>query len=430
MDLVKANVKANVKVKAKRNHQQKRLLAVMAATTLLVTGCAAQQVTHATGRDTPRSASNSTSNSVPNQTSNQISNSASNPTSNSTSNSNSTVTTTPTVSVPTTPTMSNPQVTVHGQTISVSVLLTNTSDVAATLSATQFALTSGEHVLSPANSSQVPGQIPAHSKVQITLLFDSSSLVPRSFTAKLAFQPSDRPEQFMPLGNIALPSANPVSTPKISGPTVTFVENNGNTVTLPVVGIKSQYGIGSPPSSVDPTFQIPPIDFNIPADQVSQLAVYWVNRDPLSEPGFLFLGPRGWIATSALIGADGSERFTIQSPADPSQKLTVSDDGGCAGCSIMDIGAYFPNMRQWAVQQGFPLQSPPLFKGEYQLNKNTMSYALYPPAPGYETNGAAYMNLPGTNQNIFFGQEEITMPPSDHSLETTILNFYLANIAK
>jgi hypothetical protein len=329
------------------------------------------------------------------------------------------------------PVMTDPKVTINGTTVSVSVLLSNTRNMAVPLEASQFAFTSGEHAFSPTAKSQIPSQIPANSKVQITLLFDDSNLLTGSIAAKLAFQPLNEPEQFISLGTINVPSEQAVSKPKASGPTVTFVEDNGTTVILPVIGIKSQYGVSFPTHpSVNPTSQIPPIHFNIPSSQVSQLAAYWVNEGTDSNQGFLFLGPRGWIATSALIGADGSESFTIQSPTDVTQKLTVSDDGGCAGCSISDIATYFPNMQQWAAQQGFPTQSPVAFKGEYQINQNSMSYALYPPSEGYETNGIAYMQPGGTNQNIFFGREEMTMPTSDHSLETTILNFYTAYTVK
>lgn len=82
-----------------------------------------------------------------------------------------------------------------------------------------------------------------------------------------------------------MPKVTPVASapkpkPKLTGPTVTFIGSNGNSVALPADGIKSTYGV---------SFSIPPIHYNIPASQANKLAAYWVNKgqvegSPLWEP--------------------------------------------------------------------------------------------------------------------------------------------------
>lgn len=205
---------------------------------------------------------------------------------------------------------------------------------------------------------------------------------------------------------------------------VKFIESNGSTVTLPLVGIKTTYGISYPTQpSVTPRTPLSPIRFNIPSSQINKLSLYWVNEGGGS--GFMFLGPRGWFPTTSEIGADGSELFKLQSPMDITQTMTVTDDGGCAGCTISDIGSYFPGESSWAAKMGFPVTtfgSNPSFHYRQRISPSTMVYSLIPRQPGYQTNGVAYMQSSG---NMFFGREQITMPTSDHTLETTILNFYL-----
>jgi len=212
---------------------------------------------------------------------------------------------------------------------------------------------------------------------------------------------------------------------KPSGPTVTFINNDGSSVTLPVIGLKATYDVSfSTPPPLDPVEQIPPIHYNIPPGQASQLSAYWVNEGYQNQ-GILFLAPRRWVPTSAAVGADGSEVFSLQSPSAIQQKFTLEDDGGCAGCAVTDIGAYFPSMKKWVAAQGMPAGTGPGpdFQSEYPLNASTMGYSLVSFTPGYQTNGVAYMNTSG---NTFFGHEEVTLPSAQYGLETTILNFYTA----
>lgn len=334
---------------------------------------------------------------------------------------NSTVKNTP----KTTPLISNPKVGTHEKSISVSILISNSNNEAVPIASSQFALTSGEHVLSPTNDSEIPSQIPANSKAQIILQFNSSTF-PDNSTAELAFQPHNHPEEFVSLGTIKLTSTEPNSSsaPTISGPTLTLIGDNGNNVTLPIVGIKATYGVDFPtPPSINPTSQITSIHFNVPSNQADELTAYWVNEG-FNNQGFLFIGPRGWIPISASIGVDGSKNFTLQSPSDITQKMTYEDDGACQGCSISNIGTYFPGMSQWASQQGFAPNAFPDFQSGYQLNQNTAEYSINSLNAGYETNGIACKKA-NTTAGYFFAREEITLPTSKHALETTILNYLL-----
>ncbi len=88
---------------------------------------------------------------------------------------------------------------------------------------------------------------------------------------------------------------------------------------------------------------------------------------------------------------------------------------------------YFPNMKPQVLQEEIPVpDTHPNFVAASLINANTLGYTLEAPGQGYETNGVAYMQMGITSQDPFFGREEITLPVSEHRLETTILNFYTA----
>lgn len=138
------------------------------------------------------------------------------------------------------PTLSNPKITEQGKDISVSVYVTNPTNKALPVHASDFALSSGAHVLSPENNAQIPSQIPAKSKVQVTLSFNPSGQLSGKASGKLAFQPSSNtPEEFISLGSFEIPktyTTKPAvsqkaaqttpSTPSQAKPSLTYTTTN------------------------------------------------------------------------------------------------------------------------------------------------------------------------------------------------------------
>ena len=208
------------------------------------------------------------------------------------------------------------------------------------------------------------------------------------------------------------------------GGTVTFRGSDGSTSILPVIGIKASYGINMTPSMI-PSQPLSPIKFSLPPNQASQLALYWVNEG-YNNQGYTFLGPRNWLVKDAGIGADGSESFTLQSP-NGSQSMTVRDDGACQGCSISDMGSYFPNLNAWAKKQevGFNTASLP-FIAYHVINPNTSVYEIQHKGTTLPSYGIAYQEH-YKNGGVYFSQEEVTMSPQN-PLANTLLSFYLSKL--
>ncbi len=101
--------------------------------------------------------------------------------------------------------LSDPKVNQQAKYITVSVLISNSTDKAVLLHPSQFALISDTHVFTPASNSQVPSQIPAHSKVQLDLDFEVINQLSGKVPLKLALQPSSNvKEEFILLGSLVV----------------------------------------------------------------------------------------------------------------------------------------------------------------------------------------------------------------------------------
>jgi hypothetical protein len=105
-----------------------------------------------------------------------------------------------------------------GTDLSVSFLATNNTAKALLIKTSEFALTSGTTTISPLSTSQLPNQIPAHSKTKITLDFKVHGQLSGTIHPRLAFQPSgNAPEKFMPMGTVKIPHAKIASKSHSTG---------------------------------------------------------------------------------------------------------------------------------------------------------------------------------------------------------------------
>ncbi|MET3292850.1 UNVERIFIED_CONTAM: hypothetical protein ABID98_005547 [Brevibacillus sp. OAP136] len=195
-------------------------------------------------------------------------------------------------------------------------------------------------------------------------------------------------------------------------------------VSVPLYAIAAVYGADWPtPPSVTPKTTLPPVRYAIPASLQNQLAAYWIN-DGSDKSGILLLGPKGWRASTAVVGANGSVGITLENPLDPKQKLDYYDTrGGCQGCAISSIGSYFPTLRKWAETEGFPVTTKVEFAQQYLLTPNISVFSLKNASPGYETNGAAFQQH--GEGGATFRSVIMTTPVRDHNLATAVLNFFL-----
>lgn len=195
-------------------------------------------------------------------------------------------------------------------------------------------------------------------------------------------------------------------------------------IRLPLMAVAAKYGVDYPEApSIAPSKGLPILKFSIPENQHNQLAAYWVTTSLYDDQGILLLGPRGWRAESAEIGANGSIYIELVNPDDSEERISYSDTaGGCQGCAISSIGTYFPSLREWADSFDFP--GPPAdFSWKKELSANVMAYSKADKRPGYETNGVAYQEH---EEGAWFRKMEMSHTQEHHSMATTLLNFFIA----
>jgi hypothetical protein len=210
---------------------------------------------------------------------------------------------------------------------------------------------------------------------------------------------------------------------------VNFVGNDGNVVTLDLIGLKATYGTDiQPKPTVSPSHTIPDIHFTIPENQVGQLSAYWVNEGDQGK-GVLLLAPKGWIGSDVSMGADGSIKVHLQSPIDPNQALDFMGDGACQGCAAANIAAYFPKqigMVKRYLSPGETIYGADI-KNRYYISNQTVGYTKSDPN-GMDVNGTAHWT--NNDDTLTFHNESIALPRENHALETTILNFFIASVGK
>lgn len=229
----------------------------------------------------------------------------------------------------------------------------------------------------------------------------------------------------------AAASAAPTAAERAAAPnasesrTITFGGADGKAaVTLPLIGVPTEYGVDVEGSSTSilPVADLPAQAFVVPKELASKLAVYWMNLG-YDERGFMMLAPKGWMA-SGVVGADGSFGLHAADPADPGRFLdTIDTAGGCQGCAIADIGAYFPKLAKWAEEQGFPAESPKAYLTSKRVGDRMIEFTESPGEGhgGYGVLGAAYEEHEGGS---LFRSARTGYAESDQAVAETMIAFY------
>ncbi|RAV23229.1 DUF4850 domain-containing protein [Paenibacillus contaminans] len=197
------------------------------------------------------------------------------------------------------------------------------------------------------------------------------------------------------------------------------------TAQLPLRCIRANYGIDGPngPPTISPRQLIKVESYVIPSGLQKSLSAYWMNLGD-NENGVLLLAPNEWSLLSADVGANGSHAIRLVNPDDPEQFIDYFDQGGCQGCLIPNIGAYFPNLKSWAEEQGYEVDTQPGISKRTLLTPNLMAYRKQTEKKGYVVDGVAYQEH-GDGGGVF-RSEEIRLPSSDTDSATVILNLFVA----
>ncbi|PWW06274.1 uncharacterized protein DUF4850 [Paenibacillus cellulosilyticus] len=187
---------------------------------------------------------------------------------------------------------------------------------------------------------------------------------------------------------------------------------------LPLRCIQGQYAFDDDPEhprSLVPAQPLADIDYAIPSDLKDKLAVYWMNQG-YGINGVLLLAPKEWIVQSADVGANGSTSIQLVDPEDDKQFVQYFDNGGCQGCLIGNIGSYFPSLKQWADEQGFPAQDMPEITERSLISPNLIAFKKNSASDDYEWLGLAFQEH-GESSGVF-RVEEAQLKSASHMAET------------
>ena len=197
------------------------------------------------------------------------------------------------------------------------------------------------------------------------------------------------------------------------------------TVRLPLRCIRANYGLDGPngPPTLAPQKPIKVESYVIPSGLRKSLAAYWMNLGD-NEHGVLLLAPKDWNLLSADVGANGSHGIRLVHPDDPEQFIDYFDQGGCQGCLIPNIGAYFPKLKAWAEEQGYEVSPRPEIIERTMLTPNLAAYRKQTEKRRYALHGVAYQEHGGGSG--VFRSEEIQLPASAKATATAILNLFVA----
>ncbi|MFC3798380.1 DUF4850 domain-containing protein [Cohnella sp. GCM10012308] len=219
--------------------------------------------------------------------------------------------------------------------------------------------------------------------------------------------------------------SGPVHSASGASRRVTFDDEAGKAaVSLPLVGVPTEYGVdvdGSPPTIL-PAADLPAQGFVVPKKLASRLAVYWMNLG-YEGRGFMMLAPKGWTVTGS-VGANGSFGMHAENPADAGQFLdTIDTAGSCQGCAIADIGAYFPELAEWAEEQGFPADKPKAYLSSKPVGDRMIEFTEAPgnDRGGYGVLGAAYEEHEGGS---LFRTARTGYAEADQAVAETMIAFY------
>lgn len=202
---------------------------------------------------------------------------------------------------------------------------------------------------------------------------------------------------------------------------------------IPLMALKATYGIQpSPPTR--PMYPLPKFNFFLSKSQVNQLALYWLTSYTFkgTQEGIVFLGPRGWIVTTAAIGANGGEEVTLQSPSNSQAHLSIRMDAGLSSM-ISDTATYFPTTKEWARTLGYYSTD----KLPYQINivplgPESEDISYQNPTNIFRTNGVVFSTFATRplNPNALSGEfaiAKVSLPSSFHNIESRITSFFVSN---
>ncbi len=187
---------------------------------------------------------------------------------------------------------------------------------------------------------------------------------------------------------------------------------SSETQTLVVERCPSTYGTASEPT----------IPSSLPAKLAPALArtlVFYANG------GFAVLAPRGWQCKGA-VGVDGSASITVTLGGATTQAVSAQGGGACVGCNAAIACPLFSSAAATLPVQPCPTSTPPN-QTTTRLSSTTVAFEDPPAVTGTGTPSGG--PNPANGIMIYRGDQALaetcTLPQSEHSLCTAVLNDFL-----
>jgi hypothetical protein len=241
-------------------------------------------------------------------------------------------------------------------------------------------------------------------------------------TGFLAYQNAQLQKRIIKLQSSSLNTTS--STPVPSTTPMSQTNTQTQTIALPVKILQTGYGAGPQ----NQTYPYPAsVDVSVPQGFSSPLGAYGV-------ADMVVVGPNEWTGIGQ-VGDDGSTDiglYPVGGSPTSGPSISISNGGGCVGCTYDFAAPYFPEVRQsepqvMSISSDLVPTPPPGIVSNF-VTPQLVEYSLPTTSNGMETNGVAYFTKSESaqlsNQPYFIGMQ-VVLPSSQHVLALQLLNIFI-----
>lgn len=162
------------------------------------------------------------------------------------------------------------------------------------------------------------------------------------------------------------------------------------------------------------------ISLQVPASLIVSVSAY-------GAADRIWLAPKGWAGRAAQ-GADGSTAVEFRPHfgrlrARP--HVIYRDDGGCAGCAVVDAARYFPEVRGEVRDLYGRHEKTPVGLKTQRVSSRLVTFDL-PGTTGNVSHGVAFYS---GDSDYYFAQVTVVLPRSDFTLGRFLRQYFAAGFA-
>ena len=162
------------------------------------------------------------------------------------------------------------------------------------------------------------------------------------------------------------------------------------------------------------------ISLQVPASLIDSVSAY-------GAADRIWLAPKGWTGRAAQ-GADGSTAVEFRphfGRLRGGPYVIYRDDGGCAGCAVVDAARYFPEVRDEARDLYGHHEKTPVGLRTHRVSSRLVTFNL-PGTTGTVSHGVAFYS---GDSAYYFAQMTMVLPRPKFALGRFLRQYYAAGFA-